>query len=68
MCSECLRAICPPECPNYCGRVVRQCIKCGAEIYEYEDYYEVDGDALCDDCFDKYVDSCRRIGEWNSEN
>ncbi len=51
MCIECGYYRCPSNCPNasspapYC-----KCEICGKDIYEGDEYYEIDGHAYCEDC------------------
>ena len=33
--------------------VVFHCDRCGAEIYENDNYYSYEGDCLCEECFDE---------------
>lgn len=38
-----------------------ECDSCGVEMYEGEDgYYTDDGLVICEECFDKILDSIRR--------
>ncbi len=51
MCSECGMIPCHPCCPNAPEpQIVLYCCGCGAEIYEGEDYYDIDGTPACEDC------------------
>ena len=27
-----------------------KCVHCGADIHDYDDHYDFDGDLVCDDC------------------
>lgn len=56
MCSVCLHDPCDPRCPNAePERPALTCDRCGEEIYEGEDYFhDVDGDDLCETCFDRW--------------
>lgn len=44
------RTIEPPEDKVFC-----QCEKCGGDIYIGEDYFDFDGDIVCEDCYGSYV-------------
>ena len=41
------------------------CDKCGADIYEGQEYYNFEGDTLCEQCFDEIQEiekrECSRI-------
>lgn len=51
MCQECHRTPCHPSCPNAPEpTVVHHCVNCGAEIYAYDEYYEINDDAWCEGC------------------
>ena len=53
----------PPE-----DRVFAMCDYCGREIYEGEEYYEIEGDRIHEDCFDEYIreeySDCRKEAEF----
>ncbi len=36
-------------------RIFAYCEHCGGEIYDGEDYYEIDGDCIHEDCFYEYI-------------
>lgn len=40
------------ECQE--ARVAMYCDGCGDEIYEYDKYYDINGEAYCEDCLEKY--------------
>lgn len=44
------RPLDPPE-----DKVFAMCDHCGGEIYEGEEYYEIDGDLIHEDCLLDYV-------------
>lgn len=51
MCEICLRTPCHPRCPNAPEPpVFDECEACGAEIYEGDEYYEIDGHNYCEAC------------------
>ena len=51
MCKECLQTPCHPRCPNADGpEVFGECDGCGNEIYDGDEYYEIDGKIYCEDC------------------
>jgi hypothetical protein len=50
-CDLCLQTTCDHGCPNEPDPpILFNCKACGAEIYEGDDYYEVDGEPYCDGC------------------
>lgn len=53
MCSICLKAVCPPGCPNYeYPQTDIYCDVCGNGIYDGEEYIEnSDGDCRHYECF-----------------
>lgn len=65
MCDVCLHYPCDPRCPNADEpREVLTCEHCGQPIYEGEDYYsDVDGEDICEQCFDKWVKAHNRVAE-----
>lgn len=40
---------------------ILQCNCNGCDICEGEDYYDVNGDIVCEDCLKKYMRSFRRV-------
>lgn len=51
MCDHCLQSPCHPRCPNASEPpLFANCVGCGAEIYDGDAYYEVDGDPYCEAC------------------
>jgi len=51
MCSVCMSSPCHPRCPNADEpSVVEYCFDCKKEIYEGEDYYDVEGTPWCEEC------------------
>lgn len=48
------------------GRTAAHCTQCKGEIYEGEDYYRIDGRAVCTDCLarfaEDYFGACRITG------
>ena len=60
MCEECRMHPCHPSCPNAPEpRVFAYCEECGYEIYDEDEYYEIDGKNYCEAC----VGSFLRIAE-----
>lgn len=52
MCSICLHAQCPPQCPNFIApNVTHYCSICKEGIYDGEEYIENNGDFRHYDCF-----------------
>ena len=53
------RSIEPPEDKVFC-----ECDRCGGEIYVGEEYYDFDGDIICERCEPKYIrEHFRRVAE-----
>lgn len=48
-----------PERPKAC--IVDTCMNCGEFIYEGEEYYDIDGKILCENC----ISECKKEGEIN---
>lgn len=46
----------PPEDERH---IIKRCIQCGEDIREGDYYYDIDGEAWCEDC----VKDCRREAE-----
>lgn len=47
---------------NNHSETVTYCVCCNDEIYDYEMYYEPDGDPVCEDCIVDYAnENWRRI-------
>jgi hypothetical protein len=60
MCDICLRTPCHNRCPNAPEPpVVHTCLKCDAEIYAGDGYYDIDGEIWCEEC----VTDCRTTAE-----
>lgn len=60
MCSECFSTPCRMGCPNAPEPTVySHCAMCGMEIYEGDEYYEVDGKDYCEEC----IGDCSKIAE-----
>jgi hypothetical protein len=54
MCDVCLHFPCLSGCPNASDPlVVHECIHCGADIYEGNDYFNIDGEPWCEECITK---------------
>lgn len=41
-------------------KVICRCDQCGGEIYEQDDFYDFDGDIVCEGCIDTYIAEHRR--------
>lgn len=51
MCDECHFFTCPSGCPNAPEPpVFDYCEACGVEIYEGDEYYEIDAHCYCEAC------------------
>lgn len=51
MCCVCMQSPCDSRCPNADEpEVVFQCLKCNKDIYEGDDYHDIDGEPWCEDC------------------
>ena len=51
MCDICRMHPCHPSCPNAPERPVFDCCEiCGADIYDGDDYYELNGHKYCETC------------------
>ena len=60
MCKECGRFVCSSGCPNAPEPPkFGECKVCGADIFEGDDYYEIDGEYWCEPC----VYDARRTAE-----
>lgn len=44
-----------PEIEPYC-----QCDMCGEPIYDGEDYWDINGDIVCEDCLLEYMQCFKR--------
>ena len=60
MCSLCASIPCHPRCPNADEpKVVETCICCGYDIYEGDEYYDIDGEPWCKEC----INSSMKVAE-----
>ena len=51
MCKICGKYICPSGCPNAKEPAIfAKCEACGAEIYDGDEYYNIDGHKYCESC------------------
>ena len=51
MCEICHQTFCPSGCPNAPEPpVFAECDSCGTEIYDGNEYYEINGCNYCEDC------------------
>ena len=53
MCSICFVPGCVPGCPNYEPKIVTSCDECWKNIFEGEEYEEIDGMTYCAECAEK---------------
>ena len=60
MCEICRSYPCKAQCPNFEAEVVEICCECGIKIYEGDDYYDIDGTILCEDCTAGYKRTAER--------
>ncbi len=64
MCIECGFSKCSSSCPNADSpRIVEVCDVCGENVEVYEEYYDFNGDIVCQSCLDDYIDGFKRIVE-----
>ena len=55
MCEVCRTNPCDPRCPNSPDPpVFAECENCGKEIYDGDDYWEIDDKKYCEKCIDKF--------------
>lgn len=60
MCIECRQTPCHPRCPNADPpKPVFLCGWCNAEIYESDDYFEIDDCQVCESC----ISDCSKTAE-----
>lgn len=45
------------------GGVINRCCVCGFDIYEWENYYDVGGDIVCDECDMDYMYKFRKVAD-----
>lgn len=51
MCEYCHQYRCPSGCPNAPEPpIFNHCEACGAEIYDGDEYYEIDDHVYCESC------------------
>ena len=51
MCEICMQTSCDSRCPNAAEPpIYAKCEKCGAKIYDGDDYFEIDCHNYCEDC------------------
>lgn len=51
MCEICHRYTCPSSCPNsHEPPIFDNCEACGAEIYDWDEYYKIDDHNYCEAC------------------
>lgn len=41
-------------------KVICRCEQCSGEIYEQDDFYDFDGEIVCEGCIDSYIADHRR--------
>ena len=60
MCIECRTYPCHPRCPNAPEPpVIGLCCRCGEEIHEGDEIYDVNDERWCESC----IDDCRTTAE-----
>lgn len=60
MCNECHQNPCHPRCPNAEEKaVVYYCGQCGFEIYEGDNFYDINTEIWCGSC----IEDCKHIAE-----
>lgn len=60
MCEVCRHYPCDNRCPNAPEPpIFAHCEECGYEIYDGDEYFEIDGKHYCQEC----IDSCWRTAE-----
>ena len=60
MCEYCRQYKCPASCPNAPEpSVFAECAECGFEIFDGDDYYDINGKYYCEEC----IENCRKIAE-----
>lgn len=68
MCDICLHSPCLPQCPNAPPPpVVFTCYNCGEPIYEGDNYYDIEGEAWCEECIDDALKTAE-LEEWYDED
>lgn len=56
MCEICRRTPCHPSCPNAPEpSIFDHCVECGYEIYDGDEYYEIDGKKYCEACVGSFL-------------
>lgn len=53
MCYECGSHPCVSSCPNAKRIVCHKCVNCKDDIYDGEIFYNLNGDAWCEECIDE---------------
>ena len=43
-------------------KIIRTCAECGCVIEDDDDFYEVDGEIYCEDCYDENFEVCEDCG------
>ena len=60
MCDICLQNPCHDNCPNApYPPIFGECENCGAEIYDGDDYYEVEEKPYCEACMHSFWKTAR---------
>lgn len=56
MCDVCWKTPCDPRCPNAPEpKKFGKCNECGYDIYEGDDYYEINGETYCEACICSFL-------------
>lgn len=64
MCEICGHSPCLSYCPNAEFRVYCLCWRCGSEIREGDNYYDMGGEIWCEEC----VSDRKRCAEFNEDD
>lgn len=63
-----VRTGCPDaqlEPPEDNSPIVGECCMCGYEIPVGEEFYDIEGEAVCDECGRDYLNRHRKVVSWN---
>lgn len=55
----------PPECNE---KPMYECCVCGSEIYEGDEYYEINGDIYCEECIESEFKKTAEALDYESED
>ncbi len=60
MCDVCSKTPCMDRCPNAVHEAIHWCCLCDSEIYEGEDYLDLDDGPVCMDCVSYHKKTAER--------